>query len=194
MLRVRATLSGWNGGPGLMTWYAETPLQDAAAALRIVTNVRARLAATWGQLWTTGISANVSGDVDVIDAATGLITDTLSVAAPATAPGLTGSALAPPATALQLRLLTATFVAGRRVQGRQFFSPLTSTLIQTDGTPSSTALAILAQGQNDLTTNWASGDFQVVWHRPKAGAGGVAARVTGHAEPDKFAVLTSRRD
>ena len=194
MLRVRAALTGWQGAPGLMTWYLSTTADDATTALACVANVRARLQAAVAQVWPTEVYAQVAGEVDVINAASGDITDTLVVAAPAVVQGAGAGTQAPPATAIQIRLRTASFVAGRRVQGRQFISPLDSSAIQADGTPTAGAVTAILQYVGDLAANWPSGTTQVVWHRPVEGSGGLACDVIGVIVPDKFAVLKSRRD
>ena len=194
MLRVRATLSGWAGGPGLNTWYFETPLQDAAAALRCVDYVHAQWAGGLQGVLPDSVNLQVQGEVDVITAATGAITDTLSVTTPAVCNGTGGSAYAPPECACLLKLNTSTYVAGRRIQGRMFLSPLAAAVIGTDGQMDHTIAGGVDNAYADMTGRMDAGDTWVVWHRPKSGAGGSAALITATSVPYKVAVLTSRRD
>lgn len=194
MLRVRTAINGWSGGPGLTTSYFVTPLQDAAAALRCVGYVRSALLASRAFITPTGVSFSPSGDVDVIDSATGNITDTLSVAGGAVIVGTDGASQAPPAIAGLLVLKTATFIAGRRVKGRVFVSPLSAASVASDGLLTNAAQSNLAGRFAAMAAALDAGDSWVVWHRPKLGVGGQACIITATSSPFKLAVLTSRRD
>lgn len=81
-----------------------------------------------------------------------------------------------------------------KVHGRTFLVPAAGTLLDTDGTLSTAAIASLNSAAADLIT-YAGGHF-VVWHRPTApgASDGVAAEVISKRIRDKAAVLTSRRD
>lgn len=194
MLRVRAALTGWEGGPGLLTAYFLTPLQNDAAASRCVTYVRTVLIAARTTLYPTAVIAQTSGDVDVLDSATGQIIDTLSVNGEEPQGGGGGASKAPTAVAGLCQLKTDTFIAGRRVRGRQFVSPLAASVVTSDGVLSNGAQAILAGTHTAMVAALASGDTWVVWHRPKLGVGGLATPVVATSAPFKLAVLTSRRD
>lgn len=194
MLRVRAQIFGWPGGPGLWTSYFLTPLEDDAAALRCAAYVHGFFTDTLRYNLPVTVGVQVSGDVDVVTAATGAITNTRSVAPPAVVEGNGGTTLAPPAIALLLKYSTATFIAGRRVQGRSYNSPLAGAMLQDDGTPNEARRTGTQTNMNAAITAVASGDTWVIWHRPKLGAGGSAVPITAVTVPDKFAILTSRRD
>jgi hypothetical protein len=169
-------------------------LQDNAAATLVVGRVHAALTAGKA-IWPNSITLQVSGDVDVLDPATGDITNTLSVANPA---GIVGggpdSGMLPPATALLLNLRTAEFIAGRRVRGRAFLSPVYTAGNVGLGVPS----AGMVTAANAIGSGLLLGDQAAahpgVWHRPKAKVGGVFAPVTTTAAAITFAVLKSRRD
>jgi hypothetical protein len=194
MLRVRTALTGFTGAPGLMTSYFETPLQDAAAALRCVGYVHSVIDSICSYFVPNSLYFQTSGDVDVLTAATGVITDTLGVAAPAVTPGVGGASKAPPSAAALLKLSTATFIGGRRVRGRVFVSPLAAAGITADGVLGAAGVTALAGIHTNMAGALASGDTWVVWHRPKFGAGGEAAPITATYCDSKLAVLTSRRD
>lgn len=194
MLRVRVALSGWPGGPGLSTFYFGTLNDDAAAAVRVVEYVHSAFTATWNDVYPPNVSMQVSGDVDVLDSATGAITDTLAVTAPAAVAGVASSEFAPIATALLARLTTPNFIAGRRLRGRIYFCPIGINMVQGDGTPDPTAIAFIQDGGNTLLESIAYGDVWEVWHRPVNGVGGQTAPVISVTCPDKFSILTSRRD
>lgn len=194
MLRVRVALSGWAGGPGLSTFYFLTPLEDAAAAARIVARVHTFYEANNAKgLFYDPVRIQVSGDVDVLTAASGLITNTLTVAPPAIVNGFGGGQATSPAIAGNFRLNTSTFLAGRRLRGRIFISPLPTSGVETDGTATE-AMKSTANGAGTALIAGDPGDLWVVWHRPKLGVGGTAGPITSVSMADKLAVLTSRRD
>lgn len=194
MFRVRVATTGWQGGPGLQTYYYSHPDQTAANALIVVDHVRAKIAAN-SRAWAKGVAVQVSGDVDVITAATGEITDTLSVLQPASVTNTEATdTLAPTAVAMLLRLTTATFVGGRRVRGRSFISPISQASNSITGDPSAFFIGVIGALGAGLATAPSNGALMVVWHRPLAGAGGLACQVTGTSCSPKFAVLRSRRD
>lgn len=194
MLRVRVASSGWIGGPGLNTFYFLPVTEDANSALDAVTAVRAGLSVGAGAFPTTHLF-QVSGDVDQINETTGAITNTFSVAAPAVlAGGAGGVGWLPLASAIVLRFTTGAFIAGRRLRGRAFLSPIAKTFVDADGTPTGPSIAFALALGNSLLGNGGSAGGIVIWHRPVAGAGGQAASVTTCSVQDKFGVLTSRRD
>jgi hypothetical protein len=194
MLRVRATIAGFAGGPGLMTWYFGVASPDVTTATRLLTTVRANFIEHIRGSAVDTTSWTLNPDVDVIDAATGDITDTLSCAAPAVSMGAGGSGMAPPATAALLRLKTSLFIGGRRVRGRMYISPLATAAVDTSGQVSAAQHTALALAGSGLLGSLTSGDLWGVWHRPVSGAGGQLAQITVTDVPLKLAVLTSRRD
>lgn len=194
MLRVRVALSGWSGGPGLSTFYFLTPLEDNAAAVRVVAYVQSFYDPNGRGFFYDSVRINVSGDVDVITAASGQITNTHSVAPPPQIAGFGGGQATSPAIAGNLRLSTGQFLAGRRLRGRMFLSPLPTALVETDGTATVAFSTLADNAVLALQVSMDPGDTWVVWHRPVAGAGGTAAPITSTSLADKLAVLTSRRD
>ena len=126
MYRVRVTGTGWTGGPSLNTFYFTSGSYDAAGALSVVGHVRSVWAATIANLFPSGDTYQVLGDVDVVDPANGNVTDTFSVAPPAVVPGSAVNTLAPIVAAALLQETTGLFLSGRRLRGRAFFSPISS--------------------------------------------------------------------
>lgn len=203
MLRVRVTSAGWNGGPGLNTFYfmgTETGEHADSVAVRVHAVVSAAASA-----FSSTVSHTVVPDVDIIDAVTGDLTGTYSTSPTgpimgAQAPG----ASLPPANAILLTLHTGTFSDGSRIQGRAYWSPIARLFTDPDGTPEAGAIAaITAAGVALLDSGLAPADA-CVWRRPRpAGTGkggllparaGMSALITGTSVADKFAVLRSRRD
>lgn len=194
LLRVRAEFSGWSGGPGISTFYFLTPTEDATAAARVAERVRAVYGTHWKTIFPNSVSFGIQTDVDSINPQTGQITNTLTITAPTGWVGTGGAAYAPIAAAVLMRLSTNTFLNGRRVRGRVFFSPVTSVLMDADGSPSSGALTAVTGGGAAMLSGMAANDYWVVWHRPKTGSDGSTAVVAAVTCPDKYSILRSRRD
>ena len=194
MLRVRTALSGWSGGPGLTTFYfggAGSPTGPEA------TEAVARVQAFWNSFkatMPTGVLIQVSGAVDTIDPATGTLTGGFTIATPSAISANGAGGFAPVSTAILLRHQTGVIVAGRRLTGRTFLSPITAASILTTGAISSTASTATLTAANLLKTTIVTGLSPLVWHRPKNGSGGSSAFTAGFDTPSKPAVLKSRRD
>lgn len=197
LLRVRATLSGWSGGPGLSTFYFTpgTAGGSTADATDVCARVRAFFNAVSARL-PGAVSVNVSPIADAFDEATGILTGSFSSSAPPTAVTGTGAGefYAPQVYAL-LQMNTATVIGGRRVQGRSFFGPLHEADVSS-GTYSTAARSSV---EGSALLQLSAGVFPTlsspkVWHRPKNGAGGAAVIITSYSCPAKLATLKSRRD
>lgn len=124
ILRVRTVWTGWAGGPGLTQLYFKptqaTPQLDAAT---VVARVRAALLAIAPLLAAT-TQLQVSGSVDVIDDATGVLTGGVAVASP---PVVTGTGAGPngaPQVMAGAVLDTGVVVDRRKLRGRVFVGPL----------------------------------------------------------------------
>lgn len=206
MLRVRVAATGWSGGPGLNTFYFkhDGDVDNLAAAQLAHDRVHTAFVDSAG-LYPINHIRTVSPLVDVLDEVTGNITNTHTVTPSADVPGATGdSSMSAPSTALLVRLLTTTFLSGRRLQGRAFLSPLYSQMTEGDGTPTTTAVGY---GQAFGAALMDVGVDQVnlcVWRRPrpeedppdpdKPARDGTLGLVVAYSTPNKFAVLRSRRD
>lgn len=194
IMRIRATISGGQGLPGVFTLYANgstttpsTPdAADVCARVRVFTDaIKAYFhsSTTW----------QVQGQVDLLDPANASLVGSLSVTAPAVVTG-TGSTRLPPASAVLLQHNTGVIVAGRRQKGRSFISPLADA-INSGGVPLAAAVTIIQNAANVMLTGTTS-SVPVVWHRPLplGIGGGFATAVTGFTVAPYFAVLRSRRD
>jgi len=136
---------------------------------------------------------NVKAALDKLDPATGSLTDSFSVT-PWTKTSTGAGAAAPRPVAVAVTWKTADFVAGRRVRGRTFLSPLSNATLQTDGTPAAATITA-AQAFGAAWINMGATDIQAgIWHRPVGGSGGSFHAITGYQVNDKWAVLRSRRD
>ena len=195
MYRVRASSTGWTGGPGLNTFYfqnTDPSVSDSTSAQACVDRVRAGFEAN-KILWPSQHNIQVSGSVDVLIPETGLLSTTYSVTTPVVVTGSNGTAYGPIAAAICVTMTTDTIIDGKRVRGRAFFNPLI-VCNDSDGTPQ---VLRLTNAESIVTTIRGTGTpnpHLVVWHRPKNGAGGAAVPVVSAAARDTFAVLRSRRD
>lgn len=83
---------------------------------------------------------------------------------------------------------------GRRIRGRTFVVPLSTSVYDASGTLTAIALTALNNAANALTGGSDLTDFRV-WGRPTvaAPASGQSAVVLGHRVPDMAAILRSRR-
>lgn len=194
IMRVRATLEGLNGLPGLHTtyWNGTTATPTSGDADDCVDRVRAFWNSFAGFL-ADGMVVTPSGTVDVIQEGTGALVGSLP--ASTTSVVSTGGTAAPLATMMLLKYQTADIVNGRRLQGRSFIGPLEAT-VNTGGFVAAAANTALLTAAAFLSTGGATASELVVWHRPSAVApsGGSVGVVTGFDTSLNFAVLRSRRD
>lgn len=193
--RVRVALTGFQGGPGVSTFYA----LDGSALM-------APLRAFYDSLKTVipnDVQIMVESSGDIIDPATGGLTGAW-VGVPSTTVGgeAAGSYAAP--VGIIARWLTPVVADGHRLKGRTFIVPLAGNQFDTSGQPLFSivdGLRVAAQ----TFVNAASPNF-IIWHRPFAGSAatpghparpahiGTTAIVTGSSAGTKAAVLRSRRD
>lgn len=194
IMRVRTTISGLQGLPGVSTFYfrGTTTTPITADVTDVVARVRAFFSSSSGA-FPALVSLQVLGDVDVIDEANGTLTDQLSVTAPAVVPGSSGVAL-PFASAVLLTHNTGGILNGRRLRGRSFLSPCNAAA-NTAGAVTTSLRTTVTTAANVMLTG-TTGSYPVVWHRPKLPGplGGLAIATTGYSVGTSFAVLRSRRD
>lgn len=193
--RVRVQLDGFEGGPGLMTFYT----LDTATFLESLHTL------------LTGLASNMPAPVrmtivpfgDVIESTTGDLVGAWGGTAQAVVQGVQGGAYSAPTGAI-IRWATTTILDGHRVRGRTFIVPLTGAAFASNG-----QLVVANQNSMDALASQFSIEQNasfVIWHRPFAGRAaspGVTAKpahlgghalVTGASISSKAAVLRSRRD
>lgn len=201
MGRVRVTLAGFTGGPGVASFYYRGPgainwdfiVQD------ILDGVLAAFV-TAGNLFPTPMTFTVQNNIDLIDPHTGELLETKS----GTGASTTGSAttfFGPLASGLCVQWNTAAMVHHRHLRGRTFLVPLDAALGDANGTPNSAAIADANAFGAAITALSPGGAQQVIWSRPTftepghtIDRAGTDSPVTGHTVADKFCVLRSRRD
>lgn len=198
LLRVRATISGWSGGPGLSTFYFDPGALtiDAAMVTGVTGRVRAFLDA-WKSFTTTGFTLQADSVADVLDFTTGALLGQVSAgAAPAVVVGTGGVGTGPAFVCVVGRMTTNSFINGKRLRGRVYVGPLHPNYTDSVA-PEGGLLAAVQNGLIALTTT-GGGPGSVVWHRPTrvgggAPSGGAIAGITNTSASPVFGVLKSRR-
>lgn len=204
MLRVRVTIDGFVGGPGLNTYYFMDDVEDGAMASTCCARVRDALIAGAG-LYPPAVTHQVQPEVDKVNPVDGKATETFVAETFGPVAGTYSNGnQAPAAVAALIKMQTAAIVDGKRVKGRSFLSPIALGHLDVDGRLAAaglTAAGLTAVGLLDLIEQ---GPFLAVWSRPRAAGSGKFGNLTArpgqavHAVsvtvPAKLAVLRSRRD
>ena len=167
MYRVRTTLAGWQGAPGLLTTYhrASAVPTDAEATVA-ATRVRAALAVV-APLFAPAVTLQVQSQVDVIEDTNGALIGSQNGGAQAVVPGTAATGVGPAQLAAGLVLSTSQIVHGRRVKGRLFLSPLAAGNTQSVLPPVGVNTAINAFGVALLTASPSTAAQPLlVWSRP----------------------------
>lgn len=184
MLRVTCVHTGGAGAPYYSTFHFEGNSSGEATA------GHAAVTSFWTELLeeiNTLNNVTVNGEVDVVDALTGLTTGTFVV--PATVVDCAGGANLPPSNQGLIRWRTGDFVGGKEIRGKTFI-PLVPGEYSAAGIPAPTYLTALQAAADGLLADG-------------AGAGGLTVYSPTHHQTalvtlgnpwTQFAVLRSRRD
>lgn len=193
LLRIRTELNGWSGGPGLSTFYFDPGVVTIDAAM--ITGVTGRVRSyfdAWKAYMPTTNSAQVSAVADILDFATGALQGQVSAgSAPSNVIGTGLGGNGPAFVCAVGRLVTNSFIGGKRLRGRTYAGPLSANF--TDSlAPEGGLTAAVQTGLVAMNTS-GGGPALVVWHRPTGGAGGAIAGVVNTSVSTQFGILKSRR-
>lgn len=180
--RIQVLVQGLPTGPGVLTLYSVPGgghQADVADFCSVISNHM-----------PDSTNLHVPAEGDTFDEASGVLTGTWASGVAGDFGGSGGADYAAGVGA-HVNWQTATIVNGRRVRGRTFIVPLAALQYAADGTL--TEVARIALTGAATTYQAAVGADGIIWHRPVAGVGGVAAPITGSNLPDKVAFLSSRR-
>lgn len=195
--RLRASISGFAGAPGVNTFYffgasvGSFTATDAANARTAVETFYTAIKS----LYVNSTTVLCDSNVDIIDVITGQVTGSVNAGV---ATGITGSgglSAAPRAAAVCVSWSTGYPVGRRILRGRTFLSPCASGAFGTDGNVQSSMITTVTNAASALMGS-ASADL-AIWHRPHpltSGNNGVAASAVSLKINPKGAVLRSRRD
>lgn len=189
MLRVRAVFTGFQGLPGVSTWFfngsSQSEADEAAGA------VSAFYSAIADQ-FSVPLIISIDDVVDQVNSLTGDNTEFYAV----DVPDVAGSAVSEPLPfAVQglVRFRTTSVRNSRRVSGRTFL-PCMYIGASEDGilnSPNQGAITTAAEGTvGDMSAE----NYHVVWSRPSLSVPGASSPVTSYDTAENFAVLTTRRD
>jgi hypothetical protein len=194
LYRIRTVISGWQGGPGLNTYYfSDGGAPSSADALTVVNRVRG----AWDvvkSIMPNTVTAQTLGAVDVLDIPTGVLQTTFSVTQPAVVTGTVAGAIGPGQIAAGLILDTGNILHGRRFKGHSFINPISGTLTTSVSPSVGIGTAVAAMGVALLTVSPPAAVPIMVWHRPVHGAGGSALPAISSSAATKWFSIRSRRD
>ncbi len=201
MSRIRAQLSGWDGGPGVTTWYVQTEEQGGNGTLAEIVAAMATLYAACSLYYAQNIRVAISPEVDFLDEQTGLLIGGDTVVPPDEIVAGSGATPTSRATQVVVRLGTEGIIANpgpparsRRLQGRHFQGPVGPGALAPTGAVLEAASSAFSAAYYAYMT---AVPFSLgVWHRPTQTrpASGEFHPVTGFSVMPKPGVLRSRRD
>jgi len=185
-----AVSSGFPGGPGYTAFhFAITADSESDAqflqAFTAMYAIKARQPDTW--------KCDFQSEGQILDPVSGTLvayTARPSSASATIVGSVSGGTFGPGLSGAVCTLNTTTINRTRRVRGRAFVVPLEGGAYDPDGTLKDTHKTTILNAFEGLRT---AAVGYAVWSRPRAGAGGAIAPVTGVRVGDKVAYLSSRR-
>lgn len=194
--RITARWGGFAGAPGYSNFYFSSGFLDGGIFGEEAELLAGRVADAFEALSPVlprNVTIDIEPEVAVIDSDTGVAQSFTSIDPPEVdLPTGSAQPFAGPAGAV-VTWRTNDLRNGRRIRGRTFLVPLSTTAYQEDGSLTTIALNAVRGFGDAMVGNALQGDLGV-WSRPQGGAGGVFASVVSFTVPDKVAVLRSRRD
>ncbi len=182
--RVRITLTGFSGLPGIATFYFGSSTTDMSALRTFWVAASA--------VFPTGMSSQIANTGDQINEDSGIIQGAWSGPAQTAIPGSGGAGGVSSAEGVMCRYTTPQVVDGRRPVGKTFLVPCVTSVFTTAGQIATTTQSSIQSALTALIAAYA-GEMKI-WHRPKAGHGGVGCTITAGSVLGKQVVLRSRRD
>lgn len=189
--RITTVWRGFQGAPGYSNFFFTgdgSGGQAAESRSRVVSFFN-----TVNALLPNDVELLTEGEAAIIDEQTGSIVDYEMIVPDPTPAGGGDPGGYSAASGAVVTWTTAGVVNGRRVRGRTFLVPLSGIAYQADGTLTSSALATLNEGAEEMVGNAFESGFGI-WSRPGTSGAGAFFEVTGWRVPDMAAVLRSRRD
>lgn len=161
-------------GPSVSTFHSAGPMTGAQAAFWALT-VRKFFDDVKGLL-PNDVSVNFDTEVTEYDTASGVLTGTISVAAPAVVLGGAAGAWAGGA-GVRLVWLTSRILDGRRVRGATFLVPAAAVAFDTNGAVSATGITTANNAASTyLAAMTGSNPVAVVYSRPRPASDTLPAR------------------
>lgn len=197
MAKVTINWSGFPGGPGYTNLYFRDFTGSGAIDQAIVDGAVSKVDA-WLAVWRVSLPnsvlTGVDSTVEAIEETTGELQSFYTATPAAAAVGTGGTAYSSPSGAV-VSWYTSTVRNGRRIRGRSFMVPLSTTAYEADGTITAAKITSWNTASATLIASGSVSDLGV-WARPTTpgGTDGEWALVTSYRIPDMAAILTSRRN
>jgi hypothetical protein len=197
MAKVTINWTGFPGGPGFTNLFFRDFSGSGAIDQAIVDDAVSKTD-TWLAAWKASLPNSVTTGVDptveAIEETTGELQSFYTGTPAAASVGTGGTSYSSPSGAV-VSWYTSTVRNGRRMRGRSFMVPLSTTAYETDGTLTTSKLATWTTASTALIGVGTAADLGV-WGRPttQGGTDGQWALVTATKIPDMAAILTSRRN
>jgi len=191
--RIRATITGVGGLPGLSTCYFDEPVgPDVGRATTCAGRVRGGWDVVKSSL-AAGVTVQVQPAIDVLDETTGNLEGSLTIATPALVTS-TGANVGATQVAGGLVFSTGGIVNNRRVRGRLFISPLSQASMAGVTPPAGLGANLDAMGVALLTVSPPAANPLVIWHRPSSptATDGSSHPALGSIHATKYFTLRSR--
>lgn len=201
LLRVKARWTGFSGAPGFTVLHFRDfsgpdgggTEPDNAQAAAAGERVRAFFQ-TLNGLLPDSVRIAVEPDVDVVEDTTGELINSLNAGQIATVSGAVPGSFAGPSGAV-VNWKTGGIRNGRRIRGRSFIVPLSSSIYSSTGILTTGAQDALQTAASALAASTGTPDLMVYARPSIAGASdGQSSVVTSATVPSMIAVLRSRRD
>jgi hypothetical protein len=197
---VRATVkwTGFVGSPGFTNLFFEPVVEGDPITQAIVDDAASKVSTWMGAIRAylpTSVTLTLDPQVAEIDEQNGDIQAFWSLGASAPVTGTQAFSYSA-ASGYCISWSTGGVRNGRRVRGRTFVVPVSSSALAPDGSLDNTALGVFRSSATALA-NDGGGSRLVVWSRPTPGAlipDGGAYDITNVTVNDKVAILRSRRD
>jgi hypothetical protein len=190
--RVKIRWAGFSGAPGYTNLHFDAPTEPTTAGAQAVYDAAHTFAEGITSAIPNVVSLTVESGVEIVDQDTNQLITILSATPKPNLTGLQTTGFSS-ATGACITWETGEVKNGRRVRGRTFIVPISSTYYQTDGTLASTVITDLVNAATAL----AGGGFSFgILSRPsvEGAADGSFHTVSSGRVADKTAILRSRRD
>lgn len=195
---VRSEWAGTSGGPGLTqhAFYVSGGSEPTGSQAQSAVNAVAGLWEALKSLLPNEVSIQVSPTVDTYDDITAVLTGSQVVSTPPPVKVGLGTGTYAGGVGFKIDWNTGVILGGRRVVGRTYVVPATSTVFDIDGTLAASAISAANTAAANMLTAMSTGGCNLaVWTKP----GGVSSvpgmtAVTSGTCRDKTAILRGRRD
>lgn len=196
MARSRLAITWPAGGPGVTTFYWTSGIPAGPIDATLVSEFHDEMISSLSALtlfWAGDVTMQFEPDVDIIDPATGNITDIVTQdTTPSIAIGSGAGTGISRGEQIVANLITDNFDGGKRLRGRHFLGPISTGVLDVSGRLTGARQAQIEDEYVAITTG--VGPRLAVWHRPTIDGPGYYGDVVKVQVSDRPGLLRSRRD